>query len=65
MGIDTKLVLPKFSELAEDLVCPICKDLLERPVSLSGCQHNFCKECITGITSRPYTMGFHMRHVVP
>ncbi len=34
------------NEIDEELKCVICKQPLQFPVSLSTCNHTFCKECI-------------------
>ena len=33
--------------IPEDLLCPICTDPLEEPVSANQCGHTFCRKCIT------------------
>ena len=43
MGIDVALFL---SPPAEDLICPICTDVLESPVSACGEGHSFCDDCL-------------------
>uniref|UniRef100_A0A8C2BL15 RING-type domain-containing protein n=1 Tax=Cyprinus carpio TaxID=7962 RepID=A0A8C2BL15_CYPCA len=35
----------RFSQ--DELMCPVCLDLLKDPVSIQ-CGHNYCKRCITG-----------------
>jgi hypothetical protein len=34
------------NEIDQELKCDICKEPLQSPVSLSTCNHTFCKECI-------------------
>jgi len=43
MGIDTALAL---DNLDDEFVCAICTDILENPVEISRCEHNFCDSCI-------------------
>uniref|UniRef100_A0A8D0H285 RING-type domain-containing protein n=1 Tax=Sphenodon punctatus TaxID=8508 RepID=A0A8D0H285_SPHPU len=38
---------PGFSNLVEDLLCPICLDIFQNPQML-GCGHNFCLSCLEG-----------------
>ncbi|CAF1112875.1 unnamed protein product [Adineta steineri] len=33
--------------IPEDLLCPICTDPLEEPLSANQCGHTFCRQCIT------------------
>ena len=33
----------------EDLVCPICQDLLDEPQQTKRCGHIFCKKCLVGL----------------
>lgn len=35
-------------ELQEEIICPICTDFLQDPVT-NDCGHNFCNRCITRI----------------
>jgi hypothetical protein len=35
------------SAMADALKCSICLDMYDDPLSLSGCTHTFCRECIT------------------
>ena len=44
MGIDQDIFTPTAN--TEDVVCPICQDVLEAPRRLSGCTHHFCLNCI-------------------
>ncbi|CAI5768253.1 tripartite motif-containing protein 10-like isoform X1 [Podarcis lilfordi] len=37
---------PPSTNIEEEVLCPICKDLLTDPVTLN-CGHNFCRGCIT------------------
>ncbi|XP_025193352.1 E3 ubiquitin-protein ligase RING2-like [Melanaphis sacchari] len=41
---DTEIAVPERS-LEKELMCPICLDLLNKPVS-TKCLHRFCSECI-------------------
>ena len=34
----------------DELLCPICLDLLHRPHSLQPCQHLFCEPCLRRLT---------------
>ena len=52
MGIHAELILPEFqngpmAEVLLNLNCSICDELIENAVTL-GCQHNFCRLCLTG-----------------
>lgn len=40
-----RLDLDRFINLFEDLVCPVCKDVLYQPVQ-SPCEHNYCYCCL-------------------
>jgi hypothetical protein len=44
---DGKISDGKISD--EDLTCPICSDMLCRPVTL-GCQHRLCRNCLAALT---------------
>ena len=35
--------------ITDELQCPICMEVMQEPVSLRSCQHNFCRECITRV----------------
>nr|XP_048294268.1 E3 ubiquitin-protein ligase TRIM31-like [Myodes glareolus]XP_048294269.1 E3 ubiquitin-protein ligase TRIM31-like [Myodes glareolus] len=36
------------SKLLEDVICPICMDILQNPVTID-CGHNFCLQCISQV----------------
>lgn len=36
-------------QLTDELVCPICMEVMKEPVSLGNCQHNFCRGCVTAV----------------
>ncbi|CAH1112586.1 unnamed protein product [Psylliodes chrysocephalus] len=42
-------------EVDEELVCPICSEVLEDPIQAPVCEHTFCKTCITEWISRQPT----------
>ena len=52
MGFDTKLVI---SGLNQDLVCPICSDLVEDPVACKHekCEQIYCFECAAKLDKKP------------
>ncbi|XP_060094079.1 E3 ubiquitin-protein ligase TRIM7-like [Heteronotia binoei] len=35
-----------FSELCEEVTCPICLEYFEDPVAFPECGHNFCRACV-------------------
>ncbi|XP_030377768.1 E3 ubiquitin-protein ligase NRDP1 [Scaptodrosophila lebanonensis] len=43
MGYDLSCIV---GHVDEELICPICADVLEDPVQASGCEHAFCRACI-------------------
>lgn len=44
MGYDTTRIV---SPIPEELICPICNDVLKRPTQpVAGCDHVFCFKCI-------------------
>ncbi|XP_041911710.1 E3 ubiquitin-protein ligase TRIM31-like [Arvicola amphibius] len=40
--------LERVSKLLEDVICPICKEILQDPVT-TDCGHNFCLQCINQV----------------
>lgn len=42
-------------EVDEELICPICSQVLEEPVQVVTCEHAFCQACITEWLSRQPT----------
>ncbi|CAG0890441.1 unnamed protein product [Cyprideis torosa] len=44
MGIRTELIVNP--PMPHCLLCTICKDLLEDPAEVSGCEHIYCRKCI-------------------
>ena len=44
MGHD--LALFEDEEIDEELVCPICKGVLEQAIYAPNCEHAFCTDCI-------------------
>lgn len=43
MGIDTARFIGKQHEL---FICPVCRDVVEDPVTTDPCDHLFCKSCL-------------------
>lgn len=43
MGYDLSLII---GHVDEELLCPICADVLEEPMQSSCCEHAFCRFCI-------------------
>ncbi|XP_016989602.2 E3 ubiquitin-protein ligase NRDP1 [Drosophila rhopaloa] len=43
MGFDLNSIV---GHVDEELICPICADVLEEPVQSSGCEHAYCRACI-------------------
>ena len=44
-----------FANLSQELICPICKDVLQQPIQ-GPCQHFFCLSCVEQyfqLASRP------------
>jgi len=37
---------PELSDLPEDLLCPVCLDLLHEPFQVDPCGHIFCEPCL-------------------
>jgi len=47
MGYDLGLFEGNEDEIVDDLICPICKGVLENPLYAPNCEHAFCEECIS------------------
>ncbi|EDW88341.1 E3 ubiquitin-protein ligase NRDP1 [Drosophila yakuba] len=43
MGFDVNCIV---GHVDEELICPICTDVLEEPVQSAECEHAFCRACI-------------------
>ena len=37
---------PELSELCDDLICPVCLDMLHEPFQVDPCGHVFCEPCL-------------------
>jgi len=37
---------PELSEISDDLICPVCLDLLHEPFQVDPCGHTFCEPCL-------------------
>jgi len=52
MGLDPK----RFEgDVDEELLCPVCSEVLEDPLQAPACEHAFCAACITEWLSRQQT----------
>ena len=40
----------KFKKREDELKCPLCLDFFKSLVRMTNCGHNYCQECLTGIT---------------
>ena len=38
----------------EDLKCALCLDFFTPPVHITNCGHNYCLQCLTGMTATPW-----------
>jgi E3 ubiquitin-protein ligase NRDP1 len=43
MGYDVARFL---GDVENDVICPICREVLEDPLQVPECEHAFCKDCI-------------------
>ncbi|KAK2708721.1 hypothetical protein QYM36_014355 [Artemia franciscana] len=60
MGID----VARFSgDIDEDLLCPICSNVLEDPLQAPTCEHAFCNSCITEWLTRNQTCPIDRRYL--
>lgn len=46
MSLD-RLEDPKKRDLDKDLICKLCKDIVQDPRECSKCQSIFCNDCLT------------------
>ena len=38
----------------QDLQCALCLDFFTSPVRITNCGHNFCQQCLIGMTETPW-----------
>ena len=48
MGIDIDQTVGEISD-RDDLLCPICMDILLNPIMLRACKHHYCSKCINQV----------------
>jgi len=54
MGLDPE----RFEgEVDEELLCPVCHEVLEDPLQVPACEHAFCRACITEWLSQQQTIN--------
>ena len=42
----TSLLVDNDLESIQELICPLCKDLVREPLSCQNCEQNYCKQCL-------------------
>ena len=62
MGLDTnRFEFP--NAIGDELICPICNDVLEEPRFASKCEHYFCRECIESWLTGNFTCPIDRQHL--
>jgi hypothetical protein len=46
--MEVQWLVDEKTALDNDLVCPICQNVMSDPTMITSCQHAFCNECISG-----------------
>ena len=49
----------------EELICPICSGVLDKPMAAPKCEHAFCEECITKWLDRQPTCPVDRQQIQP
>lgn len=47
MGIDKKRFISNVEISIDKFLCGICHDVVSDPILTSGCEHYFCRQCVT------------------
>ena len=55
-GYPEEMVLDPM-QVKEDMMCPICMDIMCNPVTLGRCRHLFCKWCVDGLPETESRVG--------
>lgn len=58
---------PAVTMLHKHLICPVCQEVLNKPVVILPCQHNLCRKCANQLYQVCFTAGTHFggfgRHI--
>jgi hypothetical protein len=49
---DEEIDIETFREIKEVLHCPVCFDILKKPLTVRLCGHKFCSHCIKSYNSQ-------------
>ncbi|XP_077371448.1 E3 ubiquitin-protein ligase TRIM63-like [Festucalex cinctus] len=52
----------RFATLEKQLMCPICLELLHKPIVILPCQHNLCRKCANEVYQAQITVSVSSGH---